>query len=502
MPDKPYTLGLSGLRSGFAVSLFRHDSLEFAIEEDKLSRAKGVGLADGAVRESRAIDAALRYVKGGPDQIERVVYTPDLDARVAQVDNERAFLSNLLDRFHSISADIQTVDHVRAQMAFARSVDPDADAVLMVGKSQTSVGLDFGTAEVSNSSRFDVVTSIEDCLGFLGLHAGQIHHLENMAQSGEPVFADTIAGVVEDASARPSMTEALERALDLPRRPRGQAVTPKHFDVAASIHEVLSGRIRGVVASALESRKSLALCGGVFNSWRLNDRLASWFPDSSLSVSFAPGNASCAVGGPMTLNRDRLKHRPSPFLGPSYTRDEVKGVLDNCKTRYAFHPLTEIMDQVSTALGEGKMVGWFGGRCEFGLRALGARSVFTNPANPYACDNLSSFLKKRPSYMSYAVVMREEDASVPSPFMSRSIRLPEYFGDNPVRLQTVSRQMSPTLHHLLGQFNDRFGVPALLNTSLNYFDEPIACSPRDAVKTFFASGLDAVVMENFLLTKN
>jgi carbamoyltransferase len=147
------------------------------------------------------------------------------------------------------------------------------------------------------------------------------------------------------------------------------------------------------------------------------------------------------------------------------------------------------------------MVGWFGDRCEFGLRALGARSVFTNPANPYACDNLSSYLKKRPSYMAYAVVMTEEDSPVSSPFLSRSTVLPAYFGENPVRVQTVSRASSPVVHQLLTAFRDRMSVPALLNTSLNYFDEPIACAPRDAVKTFYASGLDMLVMENFVLRK-
>jgi len=503
MPDKPYTLGLSGLRSGFAVSLFDRESLVFAIEEDKLSRAKGVGLADGGVRDSMAIQAALSHVGAGPDQIERVVYTPSVDASPDEIAGEVAFLSKFLDRYHSITADIVTADHVAAQMAFARAVDPDTDAVVMVGKSRSALGFTSGTFEVQSSGEFHVVRAVEECAQYLGLRSGQIHHLENMAQTGEPKFTAAIEDVVGSGSEDESMPDALERRLEIPRRHRGQPIDARHFDVAASLHAVLSERVRQILASALDGddRKSLATCGGVFSSWRLNDALAEWFPGTRFTVSFVPGNASCAIGGPMVLHPDALGCRPGPFLGPGYNGDEVKGVLDNCKTRYAFHPLGEIMDVTCEALGAGKMVGWFSGRCEFGLRALGARSVFTNPANPYACDNLSSYLKKRPSYMSYAVVMREEDANVSSPFMSRSTTLREYFGENPVRLQTVSKQMSPALHQLLGQFNDRFGVRALLNTSLNYFDEPIACAPRDAVKTFFASGLDVVVMANFVLAK-
>ena len=118
-------------------------------------------------------------------------------------------------------------------------------------------------------------------------------------------------------------------------------------------------------------------------------------------------------------------------------------MLDNCKGRYEFHPQSEIMNTVCDALEQGKMVGWFGGRCEFGLRALGARSVFTNPANPYACDNLSSYLKKPAVVHVLRRGDEEEAAPMPSPFMSRSTKLPEYFGESPVRLQTVSRTSSP-----------------------------------------------------------
>jgi len=158
---------------------------------------------------------------------------------------------------------------------------------------------------------------------------------------------------------------------------------------------------------------------------------------------------------------------------------------------------------VCDALAEGKMVGWFSGPCEFGYRALGARSVFANPENPYACDNLSSFLKSRARYLTYAVAMKDCNAPIAdSPHLSRSTLLPQYFGDSRVRIQTVSRATNPILDELLSAFQKKTGVTALLNTSLNYFDEPIACTPRDALKTFYASGLDMLVMENFVLRKS
>ena len=150
------------------------------------------------------------------------------------------------------------------------------------------------------------------------------------------------------------------------------------------------------------------------------------------------------------------------------------------------------------------MVGWFSGRCEFGYRALGARSVFANPANAYACENLSSYLKKRPSYSAYAVAISDERLGpdgIRSPYLSRSTHLPEYLGVTPARLQTVSKSGPSGLHDLLDAFHDKTGVRALLDTSLNYFGEPIACTPRDALETFYASRLDMLVVEDFVLTK-
>jgi carbamoyltransferase len=284
----------------------------------------------------------------------------------------------------------------------------------------------------------------------------------------------------------------------------GDSYKDVHFDLAASVHALLREEVCDLLRSVPEGGRAgtVALSGGVFQSWTLNDALAAEFPSTRFVVSFAPGNASCAIGGPLVSTSYANQRSLSPFLGPNYTQNDVKAVLDNCKARYELHSFRQAISLVCDALMQGDMVGWFSGPCEFGYRALGARSVFANPANPYACDNLSSFLKRRPSYFTYAVAMKDCDApGIDSPHLSRSTRLPEYFGDSPVRIQTVSSTTNPVLYQLLETFQAKSGVPALLNTSLNYFDEPIACTPRDALKTFYASGLDVLVIENFVLRK-
>ncbi len=498
-PANSWIVGISGLRTGTAVSLFRDTALQFAIEEEKLRRSKGGGILDDRPRPSLAVDAALRHAGIDGGRVEETVYTPEAEASPERVAEDVAFLGTFLARYHAITAPVRIVDHARAQTALAAAVEPDADAVVMVGRNRTVVSRP--GSDIARSSPSSVVRTMEIWIEFLGLTPSEVHHLENMAQAGEPRFADRLHGMADEGIAK---IEALEGALECPRLRRGSRPSAAHLDAAASMHAVLVRHVKQTVESVMAggAHRRIALCGGVFHSWRLNDALADAFPECHLGVSFAPGNAGCAIGGPMAAHPGAPGDRPVPFLGPVYGRDEVKGVLDNCKARYAFHQQSDLVSEVCAALDRGRMVGWFEGRCEFGLRALGARSVFANPADPYACDNLSSYLKKRPAYMSYAVVMTEDAAPVASPFMSRSTRLPAYFGTSPVRIQTVSRTTSPSLFQLIERFRELTGVPALLNTSLNYFDEPIACAPRDAVKTFFASGLDMLAMENFLLSKS
>ena len=316
MPDKHYTLGLSGLRSGFAVSLFEDESLLFAIEEDKLRRFKGVGIFESGMPESRAVAAALAFVRGSSDSVRRVVYTPPIDAASNRIAEDVSFLSGFLDRCHSIPVEIAVADHQEAQMAFAASVAPEADAVLMVGKTRIANEGSDGMLTFGTASNFDVVRTVERLTGFLGLAPGQIHHLENMAHFGEPRFVDSVDEVIAAGDAAP--VEALERALGKPRLHPGHEASSAYLDVAASIQAVLIQRIRGVVSAAIGPKAGyrLALCGGVFHSWSLNDALAAKFPDNRFSISFAPGNAGCAIGGPMALTGAAVGNRPLPFLGP------------------------------------------------------------------------------------------------------------------------------------------------------------------------------------------
>jgi len=171
-------------------------------------------------------------------------------------------------------------------------------------------------------------------------------------------------------------------------------------------------------------------------------------------------------------------------------------------------------EQVVEALARGHLVGWFDGRMEWGHRALGHRSILASPLSPYALENLNGFLKHRQPWRRYGLSVCLEDCATlfDGPPASRAmeyeygLRDPERFravlpaGAARVRVHTVS-PASERFARLLRAFGARCGVPALVNTSFNGLHEPIVCSPRDAVRVFYGTGLDLLAIDRFLLRK-
>jgi carbamoyltransferase len=166
-------------------------------------------------------------------------------------------------------------------------------------------------------------------------------------------------------------------------------------------------------------------------------------------------------------------------------------------------------------LADEKLIGWFQGRMEFGPRALGARSILASPRHAGTRDRLNA-VKSREAYQPVAPMVPLESAGEwfveedESPFMlfvgrvreDRQHRIPAVrHGDGTARVQTVRREINPRLHGLLRAFEARTGVPVLANTSFNLREEPVVCTPSDALRTFFTSPLDALVLGSFLLEK-
>jgi len=205
-------------------------------------------------------------------------------------------------------------------------------------------------------------------------------------------------------------------------------------------------------------------------------------------------------------------------LGPSFTAEEVKKVLENCKLRFHYLMTTdELLDRAVHDLNrEKKIIAWMQGRMEFGPRALGNRSILASPLNKYSTENLNIYIKHRESFRKFAASVPEEMASEyfeagPNARYLATVgrvraRYREPFeaavldGDA-VRVHLVRQQDNPLFHKLLHAAGKATGLPVLYNTSFNLFGDPLVCTPRDAVRSFYSSGVDALYVGNFVVEK-
>jgi len=296
-------------------------------------------------------------------------------------------------------------------------------------------------------------------------------------------------------------------------------------NLASSLQAAITKLISDLLGAYQKKAGTQHIClsGGVFHNSLLVAALEQKFGIGNIFVPPAPGNAGSAIGAAFSIwhqqnNKPRTVEIRSVYFGPSYARTEIKDVLDNVKARYNLQNTWERkFESAVKLLRAGKIVGWFHGATEFGPRALGHRSILASPWAPYVTENLNDFVKHRESFRPFAVSVRQEDCDryfIGSPlcrFMNSlaSVRpgidvLPPslLLPGGLVRLHIVEKETDPILWELLGRFGQEEPAPLLVNTSFNLPGEPPVIRPKDAVRTFFCSGIDAVFIDNFLLTKS
>lgn len=294
--------------------------------------------------------------------------------------------------------------------------------------------------------------------------------------------------------------------------------------LAASIQQVCAEKVEQITASFLRkhSLQNVCLAGGLFNNSLLVSALERSIGLDRVFVPPAPGNSGTSLGAALYVQHQeqklpRKRYRPIPYWGPGYSRHEIKDVLDNCKARFSFQIMRDRqLDQAVQLLLNGKIIGWFQGAAEFGPRALGNRSVLASPWAPYVKENLNDFIKHREWFRPFALSIPIEDA--PKYFEGSSLcenmnslarahagfeLLPEGFvlPGGLVRLHTVSKEGNPVLWDLLKRFGSNAPAPMLINTSFNLFGEPLVVGPLDAIRSYACSGIDALLLDNFLMTK-
>ncbi len=305
-----------------------------------------------------------------------------------------------------------------------------------------------------------------------------------------------------------------------PRSPE-EPLTPRHQDLAASLQAVLERSALRLTEALYHLTRVRALCiaGGVGLNGCMNGRLAREGKFRELFVPPAPHDAGSAMGAALLTYHTRLKQPrqtvlTDAFLGPGFSDEAIRAALQAGKIRYERHP--DIAAEVVELLAQGQVVAWFQGRMEWGPRALGARSILADPTRPGMQDVVNRVIKHREPFRPFAPSVLAERAAdyfeltQPSPFMQfvAPVR-PERRGEVPAvvhidgtaRVQTVTQESHPRYWRLLTLFEEKTGVPILLNTSFNVDGEPIVCTPQDAIRCFFSTGLDALAIGDYVIKK-
>ncbi len=332
------------------------------------------------------------------------------------------------------------------------------------------------------------------------------------------------------------------------RNPKTDKITKFHMDIAASIQKVTEEIILKLAKSLKDEFKieNLCLAGGVALNCVANGKLLKSNLFKNIWVQPASGDAGGSLGAALAvwhleLNNSREVNindsMKGSYLGPSYSQDTIEKELIKIGAKFEKFSDKEIIEKTSDFLINGKAIGWFQGRMEFGPRALGCRSILGDPRSDKMQKNLNLKVKYRESFRPFAPsVLREDlntwfDMNVDSPYMllvadiisNKKIEMTEkqkkLFGieklnikkseipavthvDFSARIQTVIKVTNQRYYNLILKFKEKTGCPVLVNTSFNVRGEPIVNSPTDAFNCFMGTELDYLVIENFILEKN
>lgn len=306
-------------------------------------------------------------------------------------------------------------------------------------------------------------------------------------------------------------------------KPRGkkEAFADHHLNVAAAFQRVLEDRVLEIceILHQRTQEQYLVIAGGVSLNSVMNGRIVRESKFDDVYVMPAAGDNGTAIGAAYyvfnkELGKPRSFYHNNPFVGTEYSNEEIKKIIDECKLKAEWHD--DIAQATAECLHRGEIIGWLQGKMEIGPRSLGNRTILANPTLAHMKDKVNAEVKHREAYRPFApavpVENRQEyfDMEVEAPFMlkvfdvrpdKRDVIPAVTHVDGSARVQTVRQEINPRFHELLTKFGQLSGVPVLLNTSFNIMGEPIVESPWHAIRCFYSTGLDKLVLGNYMLSK-
>jgi carbamoyltransferase len=560
------TLGINYTRMhDSSACLVRDGELLFAIAEERLSRLK-----HDAEFPKLAIQACLDFAGITAQQLDEVCFgwptpgpgyrhdlkcyaTGKLPATSANVltstlhflsmTHQRGGAKRFTQNFGATKARMRFVDHhlAHALSAFAYSGFEDAAVVVMDGRGAweaTSIwhGRDGRLEHVRTIPFPDSVGFFySEFTEFLGFHRNSDEwKVMGLAPYGEPgvdlrAFIDAETG--SDAAPHrvhsrllmpqggvlfPEMIKRLG-----PPRVAESEIDQRHKNIAYAVQEACEVAMMSVVrvAMAKTGSRNLCLAGGVALNSKANGKIVASGLIDKIFVQPAASDDGVALGAAMAPYLDgggKLPNREMrhAYFGTSFDDETIETALRTYKLRYT--KVADAAEPAAELLSQGKILGWFQGRMEFGPRALGARSILADPRDPEMNAKVNNAVKFREWWRPFAPSFKKEiageylESATDSPFMiltaqvrpeKRSVIPSVTHVDGSARPQTVEKEINPLYWRLIDGFGRRTGVPVVMNTSFNLRGEAIVNTPTDAIRTFFSSGMDYLVIGNFVVEK-
>jgi carbamoyltransferase len=518
-------LGLGGLLNEPACAVLKDGTLAAAVEQKKVSHRYEAG---GVPQE--AIESALRLSRVPREMVDCVALV-----RPFTTGHEGALHLALRAQFPS--SRLVLVEHHAAHAASAYFASPFTEATVLTLDRMGDFRCGARWQGEANELRLEKEIYYPDSLGdlygrvteLLGFRANADEHkvqwLSTAGDSKEylPLFEEIVLS--------PEWPRLDRTFFDAGRVGHGGFSAKFYHRLGLEDGTAIPEQLRIALAAALQkaiertvlcmagTAKNVCLAGGLGYNALLVSTLEQ---HHNVFVQPAAGNAGTAIGAVLhawhgVYRESRRASLRDMCLGPNYTAEEVKKVLENCKLRFRYLLTTEeLIGSAVAAIDNQKIIAWMQGRKEFGPRALGNRSILASPLNAYSTENLNTYIKHREPFRKFA-------ASVPAELAAeyfevgpnarylatvgrvrpahRKTFASAILGEDLVRVHTVSTEDNPLYHRLLHAAGKTTGLPVLYNTSFNLFSDPLVCTPRDAVRSFYSSGIDALFVGNFVVEK-
>ncbi len=585
-----YILGISAFYHDAATALIKDGEIIAAAQEERFTRVK-----NDSSFPHKAINYCLDEARISIEQVSSIAFYDHpyltlerIIAAQAQVFPQgleiwkKMFAKWALTKLHipalirsylNYSGDVFIVDHHKSHAASAYFPSPfDKAAILTVD----GVG-EWATATIGYAENSEIKILKEmhypNSVGLLysaftyytgfKVNDGE-YKLMGLSPYGEPTYVELIKEklitIHEDGSITLNMeyfafneelcmiNEKFETLFGGSTRKNGERITKKVMDIAKSIQVVTDEIILKMAQHAknVTGADYLCMAGGVALNCVANGKLLRSGIFKDLWIQPAAGDAGNALGCALELyytkfateqEKQAAKRSCSQlgsYWGPAYSRDEIKSYLDTYQYKYLELDASNRNEVVAKYLADGKIVGHFSGRVEYGPRSLGARSILGDPRDEKAQSILNLKIKFRESFRPFAPSVLEEDISTyfdidrPSPYMLliADVRKDRWLETHPdqedliqtvnqkrsdlpaithvdysARIQSVAKNDNPVYYDLISEFKKLTGYGVVINTSFIVNGEPIVCTPKDAVNCFMSTDMDALIVENFLLLK-